>query len=66
MREYSIRINQRPGEGYASMIITDRVSRQAVAEYRLTNGRERAEVQAMRRTIDKHLRMGGTVRNYQW
>lgn len=49
-----------------SMVIIDHADGRERAEYLLTPGRERAEVAAMRRTIEKHLNSGGTLGNYQW
>jgi hypothetical protein len=49
------------------MIITPRDNPEATAEYRLTPGRERQQMAAMRRELDKHLAApGGTLGNYQW
>lgn len=49
------------------MVITPRDAPEAAAEYRLTAGRERAQMAAMRRELDKHLAApGGTLGNYQW
>lgn len=49
-----------------TMIISRRDDNSAVAEYRLTVGCERTEINQMRRTIDRHLDNGGTLGNYQW
>lgn len=53
------------GTYYSAMII-DRETDSAIAERRLTNGKETAETQAMRRAINSHLNSGGTLGNYQW
>ena len=60
MRDYSIRLN---GD---RMTILD-ADGSIRAQYRLTPGSERAEIAAMRRAIDRHLRRpGATMGNYQW
>ena len=65
MREYTIRRKQRPGEDCQTMTIIDNSTGDERAEYRLTPGAELAEVAAMRRTINKHLRQpGATMGNY--
>ena len=65
MNEYTIKRRRHP-QGYETMVITPRDAPQAAAEYRLTAGRERAQMAAMRRELDKHLADGGTLGNYQW
>ena len=63
--EYTIK--RRHAHGYESMVIVPRDAPEATAEYRLTPGRERAQMAAMRRELDKHLAApGGTLGNYQW
>ena len=65
MKPYRIEIQRR--NGYATMIIRNRETGAAVAEYRVEIGRERAEVATTRRTIDRHLaNPGATLGNYQW
>jgi hypothetical protein len=50
-----------------SMIIADSDTGDHIAEYALTYGRERRDIAAMRRQIDRHLRQpGATLGNYQW
>jgi len=67
MKEYTIKRQHRVGEGYESMIIRNRETGEDIAEYRLTAGSERAEIAAMRRAIDRHLREhNATLGNYQW
>ena len=67
MKEYTIKRQRRMGEGYESMVIRNRETGDEIAEYRLTPGCERAEIAAMRRTIDRHLaNPGATLGNYQW
>ena len=66
MKDYSIRQNQRPGEDYKTMIVIDNETDNEIAEYRLTPGSEKAEIQSLRRSIDRHLEDGGTLGNYQW
>ena len=66
MSEYTIKRCRHP-QGYQSMVIIPRDAPEAVAEYRLTPGRERAQMAAMRRELNKHLaRPSGTLSNYQW
>ena len=65
MSEYTIRRRRYP-QGYESMVIIPRDAPEAAAEYRLSAGRERAQIAAMRRELDKHLAAGGTLGNYQW
>jgi len=66
MKTYRIK-RQDKGEGYETMIISDRETGDKIAEYRLTPGCERAEIAAMRRAIDRHLDgPGATLGNYQW
>jgi hypothetical protein len=66
MSEYTIKRHRHP-QGYEVMIITPRDDPEAVAEYRLTPGREQAQMAAMRRELNKHLaKPGGTLGNYQW
>ena len=49
------------------MTIRNRETGEEIAEYRLTEGRERAEIAAMRRAIDRHMSApGATLGNYQW
>jgi hypothetical protein len=65
MNEYTIK--RRTHEGYESMVIAPRDAPEATAEYRLTPGRERAEIAALRRELDRHLAQpGATLGNYQW
>lgn len=65
-KEYTIKRHRHP-QGYEVMTITPRDDPDAAAEYRLTPGRERAQMAAMRRELDKHLAApGGTLGNYQW
>jgi hypothetical protein len=65
MNEYTITRRRHP-QGYQTMVITPRDAQEA-AEYRLTAGREKAQIAAMRRELDKHLAApGGTLGNYQW
>ena len=65
-KEYTIK-RRTHAQGYESMVITPRDAPDAAAEYRLTPGRERAQMAAMRRELDKHLAApGGTLGNYQW
>ena len=67
MKPYRIEIQRRMGDGYATMIIRNRETGAAVAEYRVEIGRERTEIAATRRTIDRHLaNPGATLGNYQW
>jgi hypothetical protein len=64
--EYTIKRRRHP-QGYQTMVITPRDAPEAAAEYRLTAGREQAQIAAMRRELDKHLAApGGTLGNYQW
>ncbi len=66
MNEYTIKRRRHP-QGYESMVIIPHDAPEAVAEYRLTPGRERAQMAAMRRELDKHLaKPCGTLGNYQW
>ena len=65
MNEYTIK-RRTHAQGYESMVIMPRDAPEAAAEYRLTPGRERAQMAAMRRELDKHLANGGTLGNYQW
>ena len=66
MSEYTIK-RLTHAQGYEIMVIIPHDTPDAVAEYRLTPGRERAQIAAMRRELDKHLaRPGGTLGNYQW
>lgn len=45
----------------------DRDAGHVIAEYRLTPGKERAEIAQMRTSLDNHLSTnGGTLYNYQW
>ena len=63
---YTIRRQVKPGETYETMCIRNRETGLDIAEYRLTPGSERAEIAAMRRTIDRHMANGGTLGNYGW
>ena len=65
MSEYKINLRHH-AQGYDSMVITPRDTPEATAEYRLAPGRERQQMAAMRRELDKHLAAGGTLGNYQW
>ena len=65
MSEYTIK-RRTNAQGYESMVIMPRDAPDAAAEYRLSAGRERAQMAAMRRELDKHLAGGGTLGNYQW
>ncbi len=65
MSEYTIK-RLTHAQGYESMVIIPHDAPEAVAEYRLSAGRERAQIAAMRRELDKHLAAGGTLGNYQW
>jgi len=65
MKTYSIR-QTIEGRHDTNMIITERATGAELAEYRLTPGKERAEIAAMRRTLDNHLSGGGTLHNYQY
>ena len=65
-KEYTIK-RRTHAQGYESMVITPRGAPEAAAEYRLTAGRERAQMAAMRRELDEHLAApGGALGNYQW
>ena len=66
MKEYTIKTGRLNGERSYTMVIRRTDTMEQVAEYQLTEGMERKEVSAMRRTIDKHLDNGGTMGNYQW
>jgi hypothetical protein len=66
MKTYKIKIAERSGADYATMIITDRATGAEIAEYRLTVGEEYREVAAIRRAIDRHIANGGGLGNYQW
>jgi len=57
MKEYKI-LNKNH-----TMIIIDRLTGEEIAEYPVDN---RKEIAQMRRTIDRHLRAGGKLGNYQW
>ena len=60
---YTITRRRHP-QGYDSMVIN---TPEAVAEYRLTPGREQAQIAAMRQVLDEHLaRPGGTLGDWQW
>ena len=64
--EYTITRRRHP-QGYESMVITLRDAPEDVAEYRLTPGREQAQMAAMRRELDMQLAApGGTLGDYQW
>jgi hypothetical protein len=65
MSEYTIK-RRTHAQGYQIMIITPRDNPEAVVEYRLTPGKERQQIAAMRRELDEHLAAGGTPGNYQW
>jgi hypothetical protein len=60
MRDYKIKLTAE------SMIITERATGDRLAEYRTTPGRQGPETAQMRRAINKHLRNGGVLHNYQW
>lgn len=65
MKTYSIRRSSK--QGYETQIITNNETQESLAEYRLTPGLERAEMSAMRRSIDRHMgQAAGTFGNYQW
>ena len=49
-----------------TMVIINRVTREHIAEYRMTPGFERQELRQMRKAIREHLANGGTIGNYQW
>ena len=68
MRIATVRREQRMGEPYESMIITDPEG-VVRAEYQLSHDEResRLEMRQMRETIRKHLATpGGTWGNYQW
>jgi hypothetical protein len=49
------------------MVIACAGTGEHIAEYRLTPGKERPEINQTRRAIDRHLeKPGATLRNYQW
>jgi hypothetical protein len=67
MKIYKINQQHKTGDDYETMVIRNRETGEKIAEYRLTPGCERAEISAMRRTIDKHLSLPGNgLGNYQW
>lgn len=67
MKDYRINRQSKAGEGYETMVISNRETGEHIAEYRLTPGCERSEIAAMRRAIDRHLaEPNGTLGNYQW
>ena len=68
MKEFTIKKVKREGEDYETMVIfaLDRTTAHELAEYRLTTGKEKAEIARMRRSINRHLEEGGELRNYQW
>jgi hypothetical protein len=67
MKAYLIRQQSNDGQGCKSMIIRNRGTGEDIAEYRLTQGKERSEMDAMRDSIDQHLdQPGATLGNYQW
>ena len=69
MRAYSIKwikARRLTGGGDSAKVI-DRATGKRLAEVTLTPGRERSEIAAMRRTIDRHIATAdGTLGNYQW
>ena len=66
MKMYTIRRGCH-GERYETMVIHNRETGEEMAEYQLTLGCERAEIAAMRRSVDGHMqRPGATLGNYQW
>jgi hypothetical protein len=66
-KSYSIRTAHRAGEDYSTMVIACAGTGEHIAEYRLTPGKERPEINQTRRAIDRHLeKPGATLRNYQW
>ena len=65
MNEYTIKRRRHP-QGYQTMVITPLDGPIVAVRYRLTPGREWAQMAAMRRELDKHLADGGTLGNYQW
>jgi hypothetical protein len=66
MKTYKIKIDASTATRM-TMIVIDRDTRQVLAEYSLTNGREYSEVRQMRRAIDAHLnKPGSTLNNFPW
>ena len=67
MKDYIIKRRQRKNETYQTMTIINRDTGETRAEYRLTLGAELAEIQSMRRALDRHLaNPGATLGNYQF
>jgi len=67
VKTYKIKQQLLKGEDYYTMVISNRETGEGIAEYRLTPGRERAEIRQMRRAIDEHLdEPNSTLGNYQW
>lgn len=48
------------------MVITDKVSGRHIASYRHTEQDIDKAIRQLRYAINKHLRNGGTIGNYQW
>ncbi len=57
---------QREHDGQRRVMVIRDGEGQERARYALDRGREDAEVRAMRREIERHISVGGTLNNYQW